>query len=276
MTVSQSIYKKDGLAEADPTALHQQANPAKDQNPDFEPGIVLIDKPVGPSSFKMVYLVRRASGIKKVGHTGTLDPFASGLLVICVGRPATRIISSLMPGTKEYEVCARLGIETDTMDLEGRIIGTRPVGEISVDQMENCLASFVGEQLQTPPQFSALKHKGKPLYYYARKGIEIKKEARRIMIHDIRLISLEKERAYFRVTCGKGTYIRSLVADLGTALGCGAHVEELRRLRNGQFSVKDALLGNRITPDNQGAELLRSHLLPVEGVLSQLNAQEKH
>lgn len=237
-------------------------------------GIVLIDKPVGPSSFQMVRQVRRALGVKKVGHSGTLDPFASGLLVICVGRPATRIIDRLMGGVKEYEAVLHLGVETDTQDPEGAIIAEHPVGELDYGQVETCLAGFVGEIMQTPPRFSALKHQGKPLYHYARRGIVVEKEARRVTIHAISLVSLAADRLTIRVVCGKGTYIRSLGADIGQALGCGAHLVALRRLRNGQFSVKEALAGDQLYSADQARELLLRQLLPVECVLDNLTTEE--
>ncbi len=236
-----------------------------------EAGIVLIDKPPGPSSFQMIRLVRRATGIKKVGHTGTLDPFASGLLVVCVGRPATRLISQLMGGDKVYHVVIRLGVETETMDPEGEIVSQQPVGPLMQEEVLSCLKRFEGEILQEPPQYSALKHKGKPLYYYARKGIKIEKEARPVTIHAIEFQGLENERLSIQVSCGKGTYIRSLASDIGRVLGCGAHVESLRRLQNGPFSVKEALLGDQLLEKEQAAKLLHGHLIPVEKIVKSLD-----
>jgi tRNA pseudouridine55 synthase len=237
-------------------------------------GVVLIDKPAGPSSFQMIRLIRRALGVKKVGHTGTLDPFASGLLVVCIGRPATRMIGQLMGGVKEYEAVLRLGIETDTHDPEGTIIAERPVGKLEIGPVEDCLANFVGEIMQVPPRFSALKHQGKPLYHYARRGIEVNKEARRVTIHSLRLVGLEENQLAIRVVCGKGTYIRSLAADIGHALGCGASLEALRRLRNGPFSVKEALAGEQLQLVDHALPLLLHHLLPVEDVLDHLTREE--
>ncbi|MCA1766110.1 MAG: tRNA pseudouridine(55) synthase TruB, partial [Desulfobulbaceae bacterium] len=148
----------------------------------MESGIFTIDKPAGPSSFRMVQLVRKALKIKKTGHAGTLDPFATGLLIICSGRPATRLISRLMDGEKVYEATMRLGVETSTQDPEGEIVAERPVVDITPVRVEACLAGFLGEQLQMPPIYSALKHKGKPLYHYARKGIEVERQPRSITI----------------------------------------------------------------------------------------------
>lgn len=230
-------------------------------------GVLLIDKPVGPTSFKIVQQVRRALRIKKVGHAGTLDPFASGLLVVCVGRPATRIISSLMEGEKEYDATLQLGIETDTQDLTGQVIAEKQVGEIDPDRVRDCLAQFTGEQMQTPPHYSALKHKGKPLYYYARKGIKITKEPRKIQIREIEPLSLDNESMQIRVVCSKGTYIRTLAADIGRFLGCGAHLTGLRRLRSGRFTVADGLNGSDLIGERQQVlKLLLDNLLPVDTV----------
>lgn len=234
----------------------------------FESGVFLIDKPVGPSSFRMVQMVRRGLQIKKVGHTGTLDPFASGLLIICAGRPATRIISQLMEGGKQYEAHLKLGVETDTFDREGKITVTNPVVGLSQARLSECLQKFTGEQLQMPPQFSALKHKGKPLYYYARKGIKIEKEPRKIIISEIRCSSYEHDELTLQVTCGKGTYIRSLAFDIGRELGFGAHLTGLRRLDNGPFSVDNAIDGASLSGDRQYVkDLLLAKVLTVEETL---------
>ena len=238
-----------------------------DQESEPLAGVLLIDKPVGPTSFRIVQQVRRALKIKKVGHAGTLDPFASGLLVVCVGRPATRLVSSLMEGEKEYEATLQLGVETDTQDLTGQVIAEKQVGEIDRDRVRDCLAQFTGEQLQTPPQYSALKHKGKPLYYYARKGIKVTKEPRKIQIREIELLSLDPDSMQIRVVCSKGTYIRTLAADIGRSLGCGAHLTGLRRLRSGRFTVEDGLNGSDLSGERQQVlKLLLNNLLPVDTV----------
>lgn len=238
-----------------------------DQESEPLAGVLLIDKPVGPTSFRIVQQVRRALKIKKVGHAGTLDPFASGLLIVCVGRPATRLVSSLMEGEKEYEAILQLGVETDTQDLTGQVIAEKQVGEIDRDRVRDCLAQFTGEQLQTPPQYSALKHKGKPLYYYARKGIKVTKEPRKIQIREIELLSLDPDSMQIRVVCSKGTYIRTLAADIGRSLGCGAHLTGLRRLRSGRFTVEDGLNGSDLSGERQQVlKLLLNNLLPVDTV----------
>ena len=233
------------------------------------PGVILLDKPVGPTSFKMVQLVRRALQIKKVGHTGTLDPFASGLLVICSGRAATRTIPLLMEGEKEYTATLQLGIETDSQDLTGTVIRRSPVPDLSSAGIDECLRAFVGEQLQQPSSFSALKFQGKPLYYYARKGITVEKGPRPIFIREIEALGWQEDQLRIRVVCGKGTYIRALAADIGASLGCGAHLIALRRLRNGPFSVADAVAGDALADDRQAAcELLLKNMLPVDDLIA--------
>lgn len=234
----------------------------------FEAGVFLVDKPVGPSSFKMVQQVRRVLQIKKVGHSGTLDPFASGLLIICVGRAATKIISQLMGGTKKYEATLKLGFESDTFDPEGNIVATGSFAGIDQQRMHSCLEKFRGEQEQIPPQFSALKHKGKPLYYYARKGIVIEKEARKIKILDIACTSCSGGEATIQVSCSKGTYIRTLASDIGKELGCGAYLTGLRRTANGPFFVDNALPGNLLSAEKgMVKEGLMEYALTVEDVL---------
>ncbi len=242
-----------------------------ENNKPIEAGVFLIDKPEGPTSFKIVQLVRRALKIKKVGHSGTLDPFASGLLIVCAGRPATKIIPLLMDGDKEYEATLHLGVETDTHDPEGEVVSTKPVPVISMEEITCCLAGFKGEQLQIPPRYSALKHNGKPLYYYARKGIEVKKEARRIEIKDIECLSVQGHTLSLKVLCSKGTYIRTLAADIGKTLGCGAHLSALRRTKNGPFSVNDAVDGEQLVNSGHSRQILQQHLLTVERVLTAVN-----
>ncbi len=242
--------------------------------PALEAGIFLVDKPVGPSSFRMVQLVRRALSIKKVGHAGTLDPFASGLLIICVGRPATRLISQFMDGTKRYEAVLRLGIETTTQDLEGEITVQKAVGIFAREELEHCLAGFMGEQLQTPPQYSALKHMGKPLYHYARKGITIEKAARPITIFRLQLLEVGLDTLRIMVECSKGTYIRTLAADIGRVLGCGAHLVALRRLQSGPFTVANAVDGAILQDPISARQELLSKTMTVEEVLALLPRQE--
>jgi len=242
--------------------------------PALEAGIFLVDKPVGPSSFRMVQLVRRALSIKKVGHAGTLDPFASGLLIICVGRPATRLISQFMDGNKRYEAVLKLGIETATQDLEGEVIAQHEVRAFSREELEQCLAGFLGEQMQTPPQFSALKHQGKPLYHYARRGIIIEKAPRPVTIFCLQLLDAGVDTLRIQVDCSKGTYIRTLAADIGRVLGCGAHLVALRRLGSGVFGVENAVDGSLLQDPVPARQALLSKVLTVEEVLAKLARPE--
>jgi len=238
-------------------------------------GVFPVCKPEGISSFRMVQLVRRLLGIKKVGHSGTLDPFASGVLVLCAGRPATRLISQLMEGDKEYEATLQLGITTDTQDPEGQVVEKRPVPEITERDVEQCLTQFRGEQMQTPPVYSALKHKGKPLYYYARKGIKVVKEPRLIEIKELKCLSLGHDTLALKVVCTKGTYIRTLAADIGEYLGCGAHLRKLVRTRNGLFSLAESLAGEELFTQDTGRLSLLNHRIAVERVKGLLAANKE-
>ncbi len=235
----------------------------------LDAGFFLVDKPCGPSSFKMVQIIRRALDIKKVGHSGTLDPFASGLLVICAGRAATKLIPRLMDGEKEYHAVLRLGVETDTQDTEGRIIAERPVPSLRQEKIHSCLSTFMGTQLQKPPMFSALKYKGKPLYYYARQGVEIERQPRTVEIKELECVEFDQASLAIRVLCSKGTYIRTLAADIGEKLGCGAHLVALRRTKNGSFDVRDSLSGEELMGASFGDRkvLLRRHHMSVDQVL---------
>lgn len=237
-------------------------------------GVFLIDKPVGPTSFAMVQRVRRALSIKKVGHAGTLDPFASGLLILCAGRPATRIIDQLMAGDKEYRATLQLGVETETQDPEGRVIAERPVIGVDDERIARVLARFTGDLLQAPPPFSAVKHEGKPLYAYARKGIVVTKEPRPVLIATLEAEFFEAatNRLTIRVVCSKGTYIRTLAADIGQALGCGAHLIALRRLRSGPFRVEEAVDGAQLAEREAARVLLAGHRLTVEVALARAAA----
>ncbi len=214
-----------------------------------DPGALLVDKEPGKTSFSVVRSVRRVFGVKKVGHAGTLDPFASGLLVVCIGRPATRLIEPLMEGEKIYLANVVLGKISTTQDPEGDVSCGGPIDGIDEPAIEKVLARFRGKIMQTPPSFSALKHKGKPLYHYARKGIQIVKEPREVTIHELKLEGhgLTKADAdpslELLVRCSRGTYIRSLAEDIGRELGCGAYLSALRRTQSGCFSVTDSVSG---------------------------------
>jgi len=238
---------------------------------DYDPGVILVDKPAGRTSFAMVRAVRKACGVKKVGHAGTLDPFATGLLVICIGRPATRLIDGLMGGDKEYLATMVLGKISTTLDPEGDISEGGPVPVLDDCTVEDVLAKFRGAIMQTVPQYSAVKHKGKPLYHYARKGIHVEKEPRQVHVHTLERVQSETEATGdaavldLRIVCSKGTYIRSLAADIGAELGCGAYLSALRRTRSGFFDVSGALHGDVLYETNS-AEQVRRQMITVPQV----------
>lgn len=202
-------------------------------------GVLLLDKPIGLTSNAALQKARWLLNAAKAGHTGTLDPLATGLLPLCFGE-ATKFAGELLDADKAYRATIRLGVTTDTADAEGQVLETRPV-EVDQARLEAVLASFRGEIEQIPPMHSALKRDGKPLYEYARQGIELERKPRRITIHALELQSLEGELAVIDVACSKGTYVRTLAADIGALLGCGAHLAALRRTRIGGLRVEDAV-----------------------------------
>jgi tRNA pseudouridine55 synthase len=202
--------------------------------------IIAIDKPAGWTSFDVVNKLRRLSGVKKVGHAGTLDPFATGVLLICFAG-ATKQVDQLMALDKEYRGTFELGTETDSYDVTGRIVSQRPVPELSREQIAQAVRRYVGEILQTPPMFSALKRGGRRLYKLARKGQQIALEPRQVTIYDFKVLAVKLPEIEFQVTCSRGTYIRALARDLGKDLGCGAFLKTLQRTRVGPYSVGSAL-----------------------------------
>jgi tRNA pseudouridine55 synthase len=202
-------------------------------------GVLLLDKCAGISSNDALIKAKRLLNAKKAGHTGTLDPFATGLLPLCFGE-ATKFSQDLLEADKTYETVVHLGIATNTGDTEGDIVARKAVGA-SREQIETVLSSFRGEIKQVPPMHSALKRDGKPLYEYARAGITLEREARRVVIHALELIDFQAPYLALRVTCSKGTYIRVLGEDIGAALGCGAHLQSLRRTEVGALSLEHAL-----------------------------------
>ena len=231
-------------------------------------GVFLVDKPEGLTSFAIVRRIRWLLGIKKVGHAGTLDPFATGLLIVCVGRTATKHIEQFMNGRKTYIALVQLGVETETQDPEGTVTKTAPVPEFDPEALVACLQRYAGPQMQAPPPYSAAKHKGQPLYTYARKGIFIEKAAKQIEIH--RLDCLGYDAATHQLTiaveCSRGTYIRVLAADIGRSLGCGAHLIGLRRTRSGLHSVDDSLSGSALFAEN-GLQLLQDGRRGIDEML---------
>ncbi|OQK55294.1 tRNA pseudouridine(55) synthase TruB [Vibrio vulnificus] len=190
-------------------------------------GVILLDKPTGMSSNDALQKVKRLYFAEKAGHTGALDPLATGMLPICLGE-ATKFSQFLLDSDKRYRVIAKLGERTDTSDSDGDVVETRPVN-VTLETLEACIEKFRGESDQVPSMFSALKYQGKPLYEYARKGIEVPRESRKITVYEIILHRFEGDEVEMEVHCSKGTYIRTIVDDLGEMLGCGAHVTMLRR-----------------------------------------------
>lgn len=201
-------------------------------------GVLLLDKPLGLTSNHALQAVRRLFNAEKAGHTGTLDPLATGLLPLCFGE-ATKFSSELLDADKRYVATVQLGVTTDSADAEGQVLQTRPVTSSRAD-VEAAMNAFLGEIDQIPPMHSALKRDGKPLYEYARAGIELERAARRVTITDLRLLDWTGERFVFEVACSKGTYVRTLAADIGERLGCGAHLAALRRTGIGRLDVATA------------------------------------
>lgn len=211
-------------------------------------GILLVNKPKGKTSFNVVSAVRRASGVQKVGHAGTLDPLATGVLILLVGKDYTRLSDSFLLQDKEYIGTLRLGVRTDSYDAEGNVIETSPLIP-SEEEIITALANFQGTVFQTPPMFSAKKVQGKKLYELARKGIEIPREPQKVIL-TTKLLHYEYPYLSLHVACSKGTYIRSIAEDLGLSLGCGAHLSDLTRTRSGAFSISECMDGNLLFSDN--------------------------
>jgi tRNA pseudouridine55 synthase len=223
-------------------------------------GVLLVDKPATWTSHDVVAKVRGHFRFEKVGHCGTLDPMATGLLVLVLGR-ATKLSGRLMGDDKAYEGTALLGTTTDTGDCDGQVIETRPVPLLTEEQLLAVMAKFKGDIYQTPPMVSAIKHEGRPLYKLARKGIEVEREPRLIHIYDFRPLKFAPPRVEFRLACSKGTYVRTLAADIGKELGCGAHLAELRRTASGKFNIEAAHTLEEILA--QPREKLAQWILPM-------------
>ncbi len=203
-------------------------------------GILVLDKPAGISSMDVVRRIKRASGMRRVGHGGTLDPMATGVIPICLGR-ATRLMEYMFDSSKEYLGEVRLGISTDSYDAEGEIIGRGDPSGVEREDFEDVLSRFLGPIDQVPPMFSALKRKGKRLYELARQGIEVEREPRSMTVHSIRLEDWNPPVATVHIECSRGFYMRSLAHDIGVQLGCGANLKSLTRLRTGRFRIADAV-----------------------------------
>ncbi|MDR0806626.1 MAG: tRNA pseudouridine(55) synthase TruB [Enterobacteriaceae bacterium] len=250
-------------------------------------GVLLLDKPTGMGSNDVLQKVKRLYNANRAGHTGALDPLATGMLPICLGE-ATKFSQFLLDADKRYRVIARLGQRTDTSDSDGEVIAERPVN-FSQDQLDAALEQFRGESDQIPSMYSALKYQGKPLYEYARQGIEVPRESRKITVYELKFIRWQDDELELEIHCSKGTYIRSIIDDLGELLGCGAHVIYLRRLNVADYPpermvtleqlqqiVNDALAAERsaapeldallLPMDSAVADFPEVNLLPVMGV----------
>lgn len=230
-------------------------------------GVLIFDKPLGMTSNAALQKVRWLFNASKGGHTGSLDPLASGVLPLCLGE-ATKFSQYLLDADKAYVTEARLGMTTTTGDAEGDVLEMRPV-EVKLADVEALLPRFTGEILQVPPMYSALKHDGQPLYKLARAGEVVERKARSVTIQRLEILGLEKDRLRLEVHCSKGTYIRTLVEDLGAALGCGAHVSELRRIQAGPFGIDQAITLEHLEALHAegGTEALDALLLPSDSGL---------
>jgi tRNA pseudouridine55 synthase len=203
-------------------------------------GVLVVDKPVGLTSHDVVQVVRKGTNIRRAGHTGTLDPRASGVLVILIG-PAVRLSEYVSASDKRYQAILRLGATTDTYDAEGKVTSSRPADNITEEQFEEALQKFVGKIEQVPPPYSAVKVKGRKAYEMARQGEEVDLAPRTITVYNLELLEWAPPEAVIDVYCSSGTYVRSLAYDLGEALGCGAHLVGLRRTKSGRFTLRDAV-----------------------------------
>lgn len=222
-------------------------------------GALLVDKPAGPTSHDVVDLIRRRFAVKKVGHCGTLDPAATGLLIIVLGQ-ATKLSERLMSDDKVYEGTIKLGESTDSYDADGELTGSLPVPPLTLDELNESAAEFIGDVMQTPPMVSAIKKGGVPLYKLARKGVEVAREPRLVHIYNFRFTTYEEPLAKFRLACTKGTYVRSVAHELGQKIGCGAHLCALRRVTSGKFDVDQARPLDEVL--NWTQRELETHILP--------------
>jgi len=233
-------------------------------------GVFLLNKPLGFSSNQALKKIQWLFNAKKAGHTGTLDPMASGLLPICIGE-ATKFSHRLLEANKTYIATIQLGVTTTTGDQEGEVVSQKDV-VLKPNQLQETLQKFTGDIAQIPPMFSALKFEGKPLYEYARQGIEIERKSRQVTIYDIALNKIEESIVILEVNCSKGTYIRTLAEDIGHALGCGAYLKGLERTQTGNFQLSDALTIEAIEAMSMASR--EKTLLPVDTLLEGLASIE--
>jgi tRNA pseudouridine55 synthase len=238
---------------------HSSPAPLRDVSP-FD-GVLLVDKPAGPTSHDIVDAIRRSFGLKKVGHGGTLDPSATGLLILLLGK-ATKLSSRFIGSDKTYEGTLCLGVTTNTQDADGDVESQRPYEEVTRESLESAMQALTGDMFQTPPMVSAVKVNGVPLYKHARKGREVERKPRLIHVYEFSLLTFAPPLAAFRVRCTKGTYVRTLCADIGEALGCGAHLSSLRRTQSGALSVEQALPWDTLA--GMSKDELKRHVLPLQ------------
>jgi tRNA pseudouridine55 synthase len=227
-------------------------------------GLLIVDKPGGITSLDVVRRAKRRLGVKKAGHVGTLDPFATGVLPVALGE-GTKLIPFLSDEPKRYEGTLKLGEETTTDDLTGEVISRKPWSGVTSEEIEEATRLFVGKILQIPPMFSAVKMAGEPLYRLARKGLDVERKGREVHVFRFQIEEVSLPRVRFQVSCSKGTYVRALARDLGRQIGCGAHLIHLRRVQSGVFSIEAAVSWedmNALEPEN-----LRLAILPLEGAL---------
>ncbi len=234
-------------------------------------GVLVVDKPIGLTSHDVVQIIRRGTNIRRAGHTGTLDPRASGVLVVLLG-PAVRLSEYVSASDKRYQAIIRLGATTDTYDADGTITASSPV-TIAEEQFENSLKQFVGEIEQIPPPFSAIKVKGKRAYEMAREGEEVDLAPRKITVYNLELLEWAPPEAVIDVYCSSGTYVRSLANDLGTVLGCGAHLVGLRRTKSGRFTLRDAIPMRKLREAFEAGNWYQ-YLIPAAEALSDWPAVE--
>ena len=227
-------------------------------------GLLLVDKPAGPTSHDLVDEIRRRFRIEKVGHGGTLDPMATGLLIILLGR-GTKLSNYVMGADKVYEGLMHLGVTTDTEDIDGKVLAQTDCGSVTREKLEIEMAKMVGDVMQTPPMVSAVKLNGVPLYKLARKGKTVEREPRLIHIYEFKLLNFSLPGVRFRLRCTKGTYVRTLCADIGRALGCGAYLEQLRRTQSGAMKVENAIGYETIL--GLDLEQLAKHVVPIHRLL---------
>jgi tRNA pseudouridine55 synthase len=228
-------------------------------------GVLVVDKPVGLTSHDVVQIIRRGTGIRRAGHTGTLDPRASGVLVVLIG-PAVRLSEYVSASDKRYQATLRLGSSTDTFDSEGRVTSFASVDSITEQRFEDALDQFVGEIEQVPPPYSAIKVQGRKAYEMAREGEEVELAPRMIHVYSLELLEWAPPEAVIDVFCSSGTYVRSLANDLGAALGCGAHLVGLRRTKSGRFTLRDAVPMRRLQESFNSGDWYR-HLIPAAEAL---------